>query len=180
MVATMLLTSLSLICQHLHPPKLAAPSLQMIKTVMMMGLSLLTIPWSFVCVLSSSQDQYIKIPLEKIQKDWDAPIYVFFLPTTTIEYIEGRKAHVFQCAASRCHCKTRYVCRFLDTKDAKSTSNLRHHAKLCWGDDTVAAADDTCDVKTAREALSKRKDLNRSITAAFERAGKGKVTYSHH
>ncbi len=117
--------------------------------------------------------------IEKLLKDWDAPIYVFFKPEPTIQYHEGRKAHVFECAASHCRCKTKYVRRFLDTKDAKSTSNLRRHAKLCWGDDTVAAADDTRDVKSAREALSKRKDLNGSITAAFERAGKGKVTYSH-
>jgi hypothetical protein len=74
------------------------------------------------------------------------------------------------------------VRRFLDTRDAKSTSNLRRHAKACWGEDTVAAADDTSDLKTAREALSKRKDLNGTITAAFERAGKGRsgrITYNH-
>jgi hypothetical protein len=122
----------------------------------------------------------LKTFIEKLLKNWDAPIYVFFKSKPTIQYLEGRKAHIFECAASHCRCKTKYVCRFLDTKDAKSTSNLRRHAKLCWGDDTVAAADDTWDVKSAREALSKRKDLNGSITVAFERAGKGKVTYSHH
>jgi hypothetical protein len=104
---------------------------------------------------------------------------VFFKPTPTIEYVDGRKAHVFECAASQCRCKSKLVRRFLDTRDAKSTSNLRRHAKACWGEDTVAAADDTSDLKTAREALSKRKDLNGTITAAFERAGKGRVTYSH-
>ncbi len=99
MVATMLLTSL--ICLHLHPPKLAAPSLPMMKTVMM-SLSSLTISQSFVCVFSSSWHQYLKIHLEKMQKDWNAPIYVFFQPTLTIEYIKRRKAHIFQCAASHC------------------------------------------------------------------------------
>jgi len=145
----------------------------MMKTVMMMSLSSLMIPRSFVCVFSSYWDLYIKIHVEKMQKDWDALIYVFFQSTPTIKYIEERKAHVFQCAASHCRCKTRFVCCFLDTKDAKSTSNLRCHAKLCWGDAT-------CDVKTAHEALSKRKDLNGSITATFKWVGKGKVIYSHH
>ena len=71
------------------------------------------------------------------------------------------------------------VRRFLDTWDAKSTSNLHRHVKACWGKDTVSATDDTSDLKTAREALSKWKDLNGTITAAFERAGKGRVTYNH-
>ena len=67
--------------------------------------------------------------------------------------------------------------RYLDTSDAKSTGNLRKHAKICWGVETVAAADGTRNVNDAREALKKVKDG--SITEAFERVGKGKVTYSH-
>ena len=69
------------------------------------------------------------------------------------------------------------VRRYLDTSDAKSTSNLRKHAKICWGEEAVAAADQTRDVNAAREALGKVKDG--SITEAFERVAKGKVTYSH-
>jgi hypothetical protein len=72
------------------------------------------------------------------------------------------------------------VRRYLDTSDAKSTSNLRKHAKICWGEETVVAADQTRDVETAREALRKLKDG--SITEAFERVAKGKpgrITYSH-
>jgi len=34
-------------------------------------------------------------------------------------------------------------------------------------------------VKIVREVLSDKKEVDRSITAAFERAGKGKVTYSN-
>jgi len=71
------------------------------------------------------------------------------------------------------------VRRFLDKGDAKSTSNLRHHAKHCWGEETVTAADSTQDVKAARDALANQKDIDGSITAAFQFAGKGKVTYSH-
>lgn len=71
------------------------------------------------------------------------------------------------------------VRRYLDTGDAKSTGNLRKHAKNCWGEDVVAAADETKDVHAAREALGKMKSVDSSITAAFERVAKSKVTYSH-
>jgi hypothetical protein len=76
------------------------------------------------------------------------------------------------------------VRRYLDTGDAKSTSNLRKHAKICWGEEAVAAADNTKDVFTAREALEKMKILNSSITnslitGVFERVAKSRVTFSH-
>ena len=70
--------------------------------------------------------------------------------------------------------------RYLDTGDAKSMSNLRKHAKICWGEEAVAAADNTKNVGAAREALGKMRLVNGSITAAFERTSKGKITYSHH
>lgn len=71
------------------------------------------------------------------------------------------------------------VRRYLDTGDAKSTSNLRKHAKICWGEEAIAEADKTRDVHGAREAISLMKLANGSIMDAFERVGKGKVTYSH-
>jgi hypothetical protein len=71
------------------------------------------------------------------------------------------------------------VCRYLNTGDAKLTSNLCKHAKVCWGEEAVAAADNTKDVHAAREALSKIRLVDGSITAAFERVAKSKVTYSH-
>ncbi len=111
-------------------------------------------------------------------KRWDAPVYAFFRPTPAIIYVEGHKVHVFECAASHCKCKTRFVRRYIDTGDISSTSNLRRHAIRCWGDEAVAAADKTSNDKLAREALS-NKEPNGSITAAFERVGKGKVTYAH-
>lgn len=116
---------------------------------------------------------------EKLSKDWVSPIYVFFKPTPAIEYINGRRVHVFECTAPNCKGKAngRKVRRYLDTTDAKSTSNLRKHAKICWGEEPVAAADATKNVHAAREALGKYKDS--SITAAFRRVAKGKVTYSH-
>ena len=108
-------------------------------------------------------------------------MYVFFNQTPSIAYINDRRVHVFECAAIRCMGKGngRMVRRYLDTGDAKSTSNLGKHAKICWGEDAVAAADSTRDVRAAREALGKMKSVDSSITAAFERVTKGRVTYSH-
>lgn len=113
-----------------------------------------------------------------MSKKWDAPVYVFFKPSACVEYVEGRKAHVFECEATRCRCKSKYVRRFLYTSDTSSTSNLRRHAKICWGEEVVMAADTTGNLWIAREALSKKRGLNGSITVAFERVGKNKVTYS--
>lgn len=113
-------------------------------------------------------------------EEWNSPIYVFFKPTPTIECIKGQRVHVFECAATHCKGKGngRIVRRYLDTGDAKSTENLQKHAKLCWGEEVVAAADNTKDIHVAREALEK-KSVDSSITSAFERVSKGKVTYSH-
>lgn len=73
----------------------------------------------------------------------------------------------------------RIVRRYLDTGDAKSTSNLRKHVKICWGEDAMAAADGTRNVQAAREVLGKMVSGNSSITQAFEQAAKGTVTYSY-
>ena len=70
------------------------------------------------------------------------------------------------------------VHRYLDTSDAKSTDNLWKHARLCWGSETVAAADDGQSYWAAFDLMKTHKDG--SITQAFERKEKGRVTYSHH
>ena len=66
----------------------------------------------------------------------------------------------------------------LDTSDHKLTSNLKHHATVCWGleivNDTLEAK---VDIMSAHQTLSKMRDG--SITASFEWKGKGKVSYSH-
>jgi hypothetical protein len=81
--------------------------------------------------------------------------------------------------ATNCKHKSRDVRRFLDKADAKSTSNMRKHAKKCWGEDVVASADLANNANEVR-ATTVRGILNpTSITAAFERRGKGKVTFSH-
>jgi hypothetical protein len=112
-------------------------------------------------------------------KEWSSPIYVFFKKIPRIEYVEGRRAHVFTCASEHCKGKNgRGVRRFLDKGDKKSTSNLRQHAKICWGSEAVEAADNTRDVDAAREILSKSKLRDGSITAEFKRIAKGKLTFS--
>ena len=99
----------------------------------------------------------------------------------SIEYIKGRCVHVFKCAATHCIGKGngRSVRRYLDTGDAKSTGNLRTHAKICWGEEAVTAADNMKDVRAAHEVLGKMKSFDLSITAAFRQISKDKVTYSH-
>ena len=114
--------------------------------------------------------------LKWLSKKWTSPIYVFFKLMPSIVYIKGRHVHVFECAATRCMGKGNVcmVCQYLDTGDAKSTGNLWKHAKICWGEEAVSAADNTKDVRASCEALGT------SITAAFKQIAKDKVTYSHH
>ena len=119
--------------------------------------------------------------LARLLNEWNSPVYVFFKQTPSIEYIKERRVHVFECAATCCMGKGngRMVHRYLDTGDAKSTSNLCKHAKICWGEEAVAAADNTKDIRAAREALGKMNLVDGSILSAFKRAAKGNVTYSH-
>jgi hypothetical protein len=52
---------------------------------------------------------------------------------------------------------------------------------MCWGNEAVSAADNTKDLDGARTVLAKSGlKRNRSITNAFERISKEKVSYSHH
>ena len=68
---------------------------------------------------------------------------------------------------------------FLDKGDVNSTSNLLHHAKICWGVAEVKTATVTCDVEVAYEVLAKAKLQDGSILAEFEHIGKANVTYQH-
>jgi hypothetical protein len=99
-----------------------------------------------------------------------------------IDYVKDRRVHVFVCGAR--HCKGngkygQYVRRFLDTGDAKLTSNLRRHAKGCWGDETVKAAGKTKDVFAACDAMAKATKKDGSILSAFGRIKQNQATYSH-
>ena len=114
--------------------------------------------------------------LDQPRKDWNAPVYAFFEPVPQIGYENGRRYHSFKCTARGC--KQR-ICQYLDKNDAKSTGNLRKHAKSCWGTKVVEAAGTVKTAAEARENVVKPLQINGSITAVFERTGKGKVTYSH-
>ena len=69
---------------------------------------------------------------------------------------------------------------YLDTGDAKSISNLRHHAKVCWGQEVVNVASEAKDVHAAYDAMAKAKLRDGLVTVAFEWIGKkNQVMYSH-
>ena len=93
----------------------------------------------------------------------------------SIEYVGGRWCHTFHCAGRSCKQK---IHPFLDKGDAGSTSNLRKHAISCLGEPSVKAVMDCANMKNACQSVDEIKHT-RSITAAFERKGKGKITYSH-
>lgn len=120
--------------------------------------------------------------VERLMKLWNTPIYAFFKPTPTIDYSDGRRVHTFECGAKICKGRGkhgRHVRRFLDTSDSTSTSNLRRHAKICYSQETVAAAAVVKDVYAARDVLKKASLRDGSITAAFERVGKEQLTFSN-
>jgi hypothetical protein len=56
---------------------------------------------------------------------------------------------------------------------------MRKHARKYWGDEVVTSADKVKNVKEVWDTTIKGSLDSQSITAAFERKGKGKVTYSH-
>jgi hypothetical protein len=120
---------------------------------------------------------YLIITLtERLKKSWTAPIYGFYKADVKIGYDEGRKYHLFRCDGRSC---TETIRRYLDTKDRSSTSNLRKHARTCWGKDAVKVVDDAKNADEVRNKHVKALKQHGTITAAFERTGKGKVTYSH-
>ncbi|KAG1840504.1 hypothetical protein DFJ58DRAFT_845357 [Suillus subalutaceus] len=125
-------------------------------------------------VVPEDEDESSDSELERLKKEWNSPIYAFYHPVPDIGYHEGRRYHEFKCAATSCKKGVRH---YLNKKDAKSTSNMRKHAKLCWGKETVNMADETKNANEAHTIISGAK--NGSIMASFERKEKGKVIYSH-
>ncbi|KAF8059562.1 hypothetical protein FPV67DRAFT_1392093, partial [Lyophyllum atratum] len=115
---------------------------------------------------------------EKLSKAWNRPIYGFFEAMPEVQRHGGHKCHVFRCAAKYCKGKTRDVRRFLHTSDKNSTGNLRKHARKCWGDEVLAGADEASNASEIREGIVSRKIRSGNISLAFERKGKGVVTYS--
>lgn len=119
----------------------------------------------------------------RLSREWTSPVYAFFHPIPDVLYVDGRRVHGFTCTARMCKGKgkgdPRVVRRYLDKADRTSTSNMRKHAKLCWGEETVAAASNRNATEVRNGLKSGKVEPDGSITAVFERTGKGKVTYSH-
>ena len=120
--------------------------------------------------------------IERLRKEWTSPIYAFFKSSPAIRYVGTRRVHVFECLAENCKAKgknPRFVNRYLDKTDARSTSNLRKHVKNCWGVDILAAADKNKDLDAVRAVIGKMSELKdgRSLAAAIEGLGKGKLNY---
>ena len=110
-----------------------------------------------------------------MSRRWTSSVYVFFQKEAQIEYVNGRRSHVFTCATARCKGKNgREVRRFLDKGDANSTSGLTRHTRLCWGDEAVEAARTTRDLEGARAVLAKSNLRDGSITTEFSRLVRGK------
>jgi hypothetical protein len=120
-----------------------------------------------------STDRYLA---EKLKKKWTSPIYAFYHPVPVIERNNGHFCHVFTCASKSCKYK---CCRYLDKSNTNSTGNLCKHARLCWGEEALSAAESAKDVDKARELVVKSILQTGSITASFERTNKQKVTYSN-
>jgi hypothetical protein len=118
--------------------------------------------------------------LARLKKKWTASIYGFFKPDPIIEYVDGRLTHVFICAADVCRASTNRVRRFQDKRDKNSTGNLRTHVKKCMGPEVLEAADKAGSADAVRKTVLKNGGIlsAQAITVAFDRKGKGKVTYS--
>ena len=67
---------------------------------------------------------------------------------------------------------------FLDMSNSGSTGNMQKHVASCWGESAVQAIINCENLKEACQAAKNIK-ISGSITAAFNKKGKGKLTYSH-
>jgi hypothetical protein len=136
--------------------------------------------------------QQLTFPLDHLISTWTSSAYAFFDPRPTINTHHDRCCLEFVCGTPQCKGQgnkkeRRIVRRYLDPKVSKdgkvkvdnSTGNLYKHARKCWGEETVAKAVEANDLAVARQGLVAAKVLtDSSITATFERTGKGKVTFS--
>ncbi|EJD50328.1 hypothetical protein AURDEDRAFT_40423, partial [Auricularia subglabra TFB-10046 SS5] len=113
---------------------------------------------------------------ERLSVKWTSPIYAFYQPVPSIGYTNGRRYHEFHCFKRGCK---QGIKRYLDGNDSSSTGNMRKHARSCWGADVVEEADKAKNASEARRGVTEPIARTGSIDAAFERTGKGKVTYSH-
>ncbi|KAJ7340624.1 hypothetical protein DFH08DRAFT_963494 [Mycena albidolilacea] len=104
--------------------------------------------------------------LDALKAKWTSPIYGFFRSDVTIDYTDGRKYHFFQCVARHCKSKENGVKRYQDNTDRSSTSNLKKHARQCFG---AAAVNSAIEGKTQPRP-------DGSIFEAFARTGQAQTT----
>src|SRR5260370_33386503 len=104
---------------------------------------------------------------------WTTVVYAFYKHTPNIKSNDGRKMHEFTCLQKHCPQK---IVRYLDTKDAQSTGNMRQHVKKCWGEGVLTAAESTKDANEAHSRIIHGFLKTGKITEMFER--KAKATYS--
>ena len=108
-------------------------------------------------------------------------MYAFFKPDWDFKPVDGRACVTFHCAADICKMPHSFVRRYLDkARIDASTSNMRVHAGRCFGEEALAAADKAKDVDEVWRTAHVNSGVlsSQSITVAFARKGKGKVTYS--
>ncbi|KAF8546553.1 hypothetical protein OG21DRAFT_1426717, partial [Imleria badia] len=79
------------------------------------------------------------------------------------------------CLAKACNHKVRC---YLDKSDKVSTGNMRKHVCSCWGEAVMNQINDAKDLDTAWKAIRDHAE-NGTISVAFERKGKGSITYMH-
>jgi hypothetical protein len=119
----------------------------------------------------------------RAKRNWKSPIYGFFLSAVETKIVDGKRAHIFHCAAEVCGQPTRVVKRFTEGADRSSTANLRYHAKRCFGDCQVERVEeehkgDPQAVSKVRAFLAKYgngKIGQQTLTHLFGAGGKGPV-----
>ena len=113
--------------------------------------------WNWVCKQSYILQNiaHLLVP-DRLEQEWVSPIYVFFNCTPHFEYVDKQQVHVFVCAASHCKGKHGYdIYRSLDSGDAKSTSSLHQHVKMCYSNEAVSTADNMNDLEGTHTILAK-------------------------
>ncbi|OJT11999.1 hypothetical protein TRAPUB_11453 [Trametes pubescens] len=114
--------------------------------------------------------------LEHLKKSWTSAVYAFYKTDIDIQYMDGRRAHIFTCVKTSCKHTVR---RYVDTRDG-STGNLKKHALSCWGTVAVERVLETADVSEARKMVMTSLLETGRISVHFQWSKKkGKVTYSH-
>ncbi|KAJ6587344.1 hypothetical protein B0H10DRAFT_1831741, partial [Mycena sp. CBHHK59/15] len=109
---------------------------------------------------------------------WTSTIYTFYLGDVKIEYRGSKLHHTFTCGARNCK---HTITRNQTTKDSNSTKNLRVHAKKCWGEDNVVAAEKVKSLAAARKLLKENSGVrSQRLTDIFRahEAGGGE-SFSH-